>query len=162
MKPIDKRRILQELRAAVAREMDVIARAAHSARDAATHEENKPENDKDTRAVELAYLAGAQADRVRDLERVTNALEFMAVREFASGDPIALSALVEAELDGATLFYFLSPVAGGMKVNVDGIDVQVITPQSPFGQALVGKVQDDVVEFRAKQGLREYTIVAVH
>jgi len=34
----------------------------------ATHEENKPENDKDTRALEQSYLARGQAQRVVELQ----------------------------------------------------------------------------------------------
>ena len=88
---IDKRLLVQELRANLGREIDVLRAAARDAREAATHEEAKPENDKDTRAIEAAYLAGAQADRVRELERVVNALEFLALRDLREGDAIGLS-----------------------------------------------------------------------
>jgi transcription elongation GreA/GreB family factor len=155
---VDKRALIHELRAAIARESAVLAAAAKDARAAATHEEAKPENDKDTRAIEAAYLAGAQAERVRELERVANALEFLALRDFASDAPIALSAIVTLEHDGARSFYFIAPVGGGMRARVGDIDVQVITPQSPMGQALVGRAVGDVIDVRK----REYEITAVH
>ncbi len=161
MKPLDKRRLINELKDGLGREIDVLRAAAKDAREAATHEEAKPENDKDTRAIEAAYLAGAQADRVRELDRVVNALEFLALRELGDGDPIGLSALVELDLDGARSHYFLLPVGGGMRASAEGVEVQVVTPQSPMGQALIGKTTGDTVELRLKQARRVYEIVGV-
>ena len=154
---VDKRALISELRAAIAREIGVLAAAARDAREAATHEEAKPENDKDTRAIEAAYLAGAQADRARELERMANALEFLALRDHKADDAIGLSAIVELDHDGTRSVYFLAPVGGGMKARVSGTDVQVITPQAPMGQALLGRTVGDVIEVRK----REYEIVGV-
>ena len=163
----DKHALIRELRAAVAREASVLTLAARSAHEAATHEESRPENDKDTRGLEAAYLAGAQAERARELERVENALAFMVLRSFTDGAPIALSALVEVELDGAHAhanarqWYFIAPVGGGMKASIDGVEVVVVTPQSPVGGALIGRVVGDVVTLRVKLGTREYEICSV-
>src|SRR4051812_39561967 len=155
-----KRALIQQLQADLAEEIASHTRAANSAREAATHEENRPENDKDTRAVEAAYLAGAQADRVRDLERIANALEFLPLRGFGVDEPIASAALIELDLGGAAerrppndavknkLHCFMAPQGGGMKVELYGKEIQVITPQSPLGQALLGKSVGDVVEVR--------------
>ena len=60
------------------REVEVLTAAARSTHEAATHEENKAENDKDTRAIEAGYLAGAQADRVRELQGAITAFEKLA------------------------------------------------------------------------------------
>lgn len=154
---VDKRALIQELRATIAREAAVLAAAARDAREAATHEEAKPENDKDTRAIEAAYLAGAQADRARELERTANALEFLVLRDFKDDDVIGLAAIVELDHEGTRSVYFVAPAGGGMKGSSNGVDVQVITPQSPMGQALVGRAVGDVIEVRK----REYEIVDV-
>ena len=161
MEPIDKRAIVTALRAEVAREMGTLARAAKDAREAATHEESKPENDKDTRGLEAAYLAGAQATRVRELERVDNALEFLTLRAFDEGHAISQTALVEVELDGVRQRFFVAPVCGGTRVKIGEADIQVVTPPSPLGQALLGRTVGDVVELRTKQGLRAYEIIDV-
>jgi hypothetical protein len=158
---VDKGELVKRLQAELSREIAVIERAARDAREAATHEENRPENDKDTRAVEAAYLAGAQADRARDLSRVLNALGFLTLRAFREDEPIAASALVEVELSEKRFHYFLAPQGGGLRVELDGVVVQVITPPSPMGQALLGKMVGDVVEVRAEGRVREYEIVAV-
>src|SRR3954468_23477478 len=134
-------------------------RAAKDAREAATHEEAKPENDKDTRAIEASYLAGAQANRVRDLSGIVNALEFLPLRAFGPADPIAAAALVEIDVEGKRACYFLAPQGGGLRVTIDGVVVQVITPPSPVGRALLGRVAGEVVEVRTEGGLREYEII---
>jgi len=143
------------------REIAPVEKAARSAREAATHEESRPENDKDTRAIEASYLAGAQADRVRDVERMINALEFLPLRAFTPTDPIASAALVEVDVEGKRAHYFLAPQGGGLRAEIDGVAVQVITPPSPVGRALLGRVEGEVVEVRAEGGVREYEIIAV-
>ena len=158
---LDKQSLIRELRAAIVREIEVLMSAARSAHEAATHEESRPENDKDTRGLEAAYLAGAQAARARELEKVENALAFLVLRAFAPGDAVALSALVHVELDGEHPCYFIAPVGGGMKASVDGVEILVVTPQSPVGSALIGRLAGDVIELRVKQGLREYEIRAI-
>src|SRR5215470_16624733 len=112
---VDKRALILELRTSIAKECAVLTAAARDAREAATHEEAKPENDKDTRAIEAAYLAGAQADRVRELERTANALEFLVLRDFRDGEPIGLGAIVELDHEGTRSLCFVAPAGGGMK-----------------------------------------------
>jgi len=161
MSSAPKQAIVDELRAALTREIDVLKQAANTAREAATHEEAKPENDKDTRAIEAAYLAGAQATRVRDLERARNTLGFLDLRSFTDADPIGLGALVEAEVDGSRTILFIAPAGGGMRAHLEGKEVQVITPQSPLGQRVVGRSAGDVIELQLPGGKREYEILRV-
>ncbi|MFO0762573.1 MAG: GreA/GreB family elongation factor [Byssovorax sp.] len=156
-----KRALLQQLDAQLRREIDAAKRAALASHEAATHEEARPENDKDTRSIEAAYLAGAQAERARDLGRLLNAFAFLDLHDFAPGEPIAATALIEVEVDDKRASYFLAPQGGGLRAEVDGELIQVITPEAPLGRALLGKTEGDVVELRASGKLREYTIVAV-
>src|SRR5438105_1526107 len=99
--------------------------AQRDAQKAATHEEAKPENDKDTRALEQSYLARGQAERVLALERSDNALEFLGLR---ACERVALGAIVELDHDGARSVYFLAPVGGALRATIDGVTVQVVTP----------------------------------
>jgi len=158
---VNKGDLVKQLKAELEREIEVLERAARSAREAATHEESRPENDKDTRAVEAAYLAGAQADRARELGRALNAIEFLPLRGFREEDPIASAALIEVEVDGKRFHYFLAPQGGGLRAEMEGVTVQVITPQSPMGKALLGKSVGDVVEVRTEGRAREVEILAV-
>ncbi len=154
VKSIDKRALVRKLREELAREIAAMKDAQRLAREAATHEEAKPENDKDTRALEASYLARGQAERVRDMERADNALEFLVVR---ACEKVTLGAIVELDHEGARSVYFLAPVGGAIRAVVEGVTVQVVTPEAPMGRALVGKEAGDVVDVRGK----EYEIVLV-
>jgi transcription elongation GreA/GreB family factor len=158
-----KRELVAGLRAALEGELANMRRAAADARAAATHEEAKPENDKDTRALEASYLAGAQAARVRELEASLKALEQLVLLEL-EGKPIQATALVTLEdEDGARTTFWLAPLGGGTSVTTSAGPTQVLTPQSPLGKQLLGRTEGEVVEMRAKAGprVRELTIVSV-
>ena len=157
----DKHALVARLRLDLAREIAIMARAAQETRAAATHEEAKPENDKDTRAIEAGYLAGAQAERVRELERVATSLARLDLPSFAPGAPISSAAMVQLDQEGTAAHYLLAPHGGGLRATLDGVEVQVITPLSPLGQALLGKSEGDIVEIVARGKKREYEILKV-
>jgi len=120
------------------------ARAAHAAAiEGATHPEAKAENDKDTRGLEQSYIARGQAQRVAELEAAIGDLAALALRTFGEDAPIAMSALVVVDEDGDPHRYWIAPHGGG---NVLAGDVQVVTPSSPLGRALLGKQAGDEVE----------------
>ncbi len=159
-----KRALIEALLAKLDDELTNMRRAAKDARDAATHEEAKPENDKDTRALEASYLAGAQAARVREIEGAIKAINAMPLLDLSNGKTIQSSAVVTLEdEDGEQSTFFVAPFGGGITLTADELSAQVVTPQSPRGQALLGRTQGDVIEVRGtKPGPpRELTIVDV-
>jgi transcription elongation GreA/GreB family factor len=158
VKTLDKHVLVAKLREQIASEIAVAVRVAKDAAMAATHEDAKPENDKDMRSTEASYLARGQTERVRDLELTDNALQFLELPESRS---VVAGAIAELEADDGTHVYFMAPLGGGMKTTLDGVEVQVVTPKSPLGQALLGKRAGDSVELRIKGTKREYEIVEV-
>ena len=130
--------------------------AAHAdTREAATHAEAKPENDKDTRALEQSYLARGQAMRIEALKAGLSAVVTMGL---APGNVGRVSALIEAEEDDEVVRFFLAPEGGGTKL---AGGVQVVTPASPLGQALLGKREGDEVELKLGGKTRVLSITAV-
>jgi len=150
-----------ELKAALLRELEATlatARAAHaSAIEGSTHEEARAENDKDTRGLEQSYLARGQAQRVAELEAAVGDVTALALRTFTAQSPIAMSALVTVDEDGDAKQFFIAPAGGG--TIVDG--VQVVTPNSPLGRALLGKRVDDEVELQLPGAYRTFVITTV-
>ena len=53
------------------------------------------------------------------------------------------------------------PWFGGVTVALDGKKVQVVTPPSPLGAALLGKTVGDAIEVPSKGGKRALTITDV-
>ena len=78
---IDKHILIEELRSRLEDERSTLTRIAMEAAAAVTHEDNKPENDKDMRSTEASYIARGQAERAREvqkggaLDRLSDALE---------------------------------------------------------------------------------------
>jgi transcription elongation GreA/GreB family factor len=157
----DKRTIVATLRARIAEEIAETTRIARDAAAAASHEENKPENDKDMRSTEASYVAKGQADRVRALEHALAVIGSMTVKDFAEGEPIQTSAVVDIAVKGARTRYLILPTAGGMKIRVEDEDVHTLATTSPLGRALLGLAEGDEAEVETPQGVRTYVILAV-
>jgi transcription elongation GreA/GreB family factor len=154
----DKAALRTELVAAL-EEALAAARAAHAtAIEGATHPEAKAENDKDTRGLELSYLARGVAQRVADLEVAVADVTRLELRTFAAGAPIAMSALVTVDEDGEEQRFFVAPAGGGTMLSGN---VQVVTTSSPLGRVLLGKRVDDDVELDLGKKKRAFVISAI-
>ena len=158
---LDKQALLQELRARLGEEIATMARIASEAAAAASHEENKPENDKDMRSTEASYVARGQAERARDLERAHALLGSMAARDFEPDEAIAIGALVELRHRETVSVCLLVPAGGGTRARVEGVEVQAVTPTSPLGAALLGLSEGDEAEVRTPQGTKVYEVESV-
>lgn len=152
----NKKALLDELSRLVRADLESAEHAQRETMAAATHEEARPENDKDTRALEQSYLARGQAQRVEQLRTELAELSLLKVREFAEDAPAALGALVTVEEDGHERTLFLAPARGGTELSSS---VQVVTPTSPLGRALLGKTAGEVCEVRLPQKIREIAVV---
>jgi transcription elongation GreA/GreB family factor len=132
---------------------------AEDARVAATHEENKPENDKDMRSTESAYIARGQAERVAELERGIAKLAALELRVLTDDDAICVSALVHLSGGGGESTYFLVTEPGGVAVDVQNTRILTLATTSPLGRALLGQSVGDEVT-AGPRGVT-YEIVAV-
>ena len=159
---MDKQALLQKVIARLEQDREAMLSAARATYEAATHEESEAEDQYDTRGLEASYLAGAQAKRVADLDQLILQYRFLKLETFAAGDPIKPTALVEVEAeDGKSLFCFLLPKGGGLHVEHDGHNVQLITPQSPLGEALLGRSVGEIAVIEAGKASKEYEIISV-
>lgn len=139
----------------------LLIEAAKATHEAATHEESKPENEYDTRGLENSYLAGAQAKRAGEIEEVLSMYKYLVLRDFSEKDPIGPTALVETEFQNKKSLMFLAPLGGGTNVIFEGQPVQVITPASPLGGALLGLKVGDAAMIEAGGKTKEYEIFRV-
>ncbi len=155
--PIDKAALVAGLASQLAAALDAAQRAHAAAIEGSTHAEARAENSKDTRGLEQSYLARGQAVRVAELEAAVAELARFAPRTFAPTATIALGAVVTLDEDGARSRVFLAPHGGGVMVGA----VQVVTPGSPLGRALLGKHAGDDVEITLPGRTRSLTIDAV-
>lgn len=163
MTRIDKNALLNQLREELQDALEVMLHAARAARAAATHEEMKPENDKDTRGLEAGYLAAGQSARAAELQEALRGLQGLCARDFAGDEAISSLALVELQ-DLATdecSWVFLVPHGGGRRLRAGGREILVATALSPLGDALIGKRAGDVVEYTAAGKVRECEVLSL-
>jgi transcription elongation GreA/GreB family factor len=142
----------------LAADLAVRERAYEAAREGATHGEAKPENDKDTRALEQSYLARGEALRLEEQRAALAEVQAMSVQPFSEG-PVRLGALVETEEDGEGALFWILPHGGGTRL--DAGSVLVVTPKSPLGAALLGGRAGDEREVLLAGKLRVLRIVAI-
>lgn len=158
---MNKKKLISELIEIVKKNLQAAIAAAQNTYDDATNEESKAENKYDTRGLEASYLAGAQAERVADIKMTLASYESVVIRNFNADSKIALTALVEISNSEKSTWILLMPKGGGQILNFDGMQIQVITPESPLGKNLTGKEVGDIVQISAGDKSREYEVVRV-
>jgi len=150
-----KQQLVEELAGKLRGELETMERAQRTTIEGVTSEEAKPENDKDTRALEQSYLARGQARRVEDLRDGLARVSVMPVRAFAAGASIALGALVTIEEHDGDSTMFIAPHGGGLRLSTGE---QVVTPASPLGKSLIGKTAGDECELVLAGRTRAFSI----
>ena len=154
-----KAQLRDELLAVLEGQLAVAERAHQASLEGATHEEAKPENNKDTRALEQSYLARGQAQRLMELKAAIAAIQLIPTGAQNQGSPCALGSIVQVEDEGQTQSYWIASTGGGTRLAQGSI--QVLTPNSPLGRALVGCSLNDDCEVQVAGWTRTLTIVAI-
>lgn len=141
-----------------------MTRAALAAREAATHEESRAEDAHDTRGIEASYLAGAQAERAAQLQESLVFFEKLQIRDFSPEEPVQVGALVSWVNENAgkkKAWALLLPAGAGTSVRLGELTIQVVHPQSPLGQALLGLRTGDSFELETPRGEQECELCSV-
>lgn len=158
---MNKRRVIEKVIEQLESDVALYRRAARSAFEEATDEQNKAENKYDTRGLEASYLARGQARQVAETEDALAQFRSMDWPAFEAGMPISAGALVELERGREREWYLLAPWAGGKEIQHGKNEILVITPQSPLGRELVGKKQGDSLVLRLGGAAQKQRIVSV-
>lgn len=163
--PFDKASLLAALVTKVQTDLKALECRQRDTQEAATHEENRAEHAKDTRATEQSYLARGLADRVEDLGRNLEALKRLELGNLDTATSIAVGSLVELDVeveDGVNReVWFVVPGAGGTDLESNGQPIRTVTPISPFGRSLLGLEPGDEGVATTPRGCRAFEIVAV-
>ena len=164
----NKSQVIEQIESELRRELATLTQAARSAHEAATHAESRSEDQHDTRGLEASYLAGAQAARASEIERQLQIFQKIPRTPAHPNSPISSGALIELEEKAGKSqprsLCLLSPAGGGIVVRLGELKVQVITPQSPLGEALLGSRQGDDIEIETDSKLgttKSYKIISI-
>jgi hypothetical protein len=158
---MDKKTIVAAIITEIEKELAVAISAAKSAHEDATNEESKPENQYDTRALEASYVARGQAKRVAELREALFEYKGLIIREFSSKQAISSTALIEVESAGKRSILFYMSKGGGFSISVNGVKIQVVTPSTPLGEALLQMHEGDSILVELGSAEREYEILKV-
>ena len=158
---MDKKAVHAALHAALTEQLNHLKASAAAAREGATHEEAKPENEYDTRALEQSYLAGAQTARAENLAAGLASLENMEFVELNAEDRIVVGACIEVDDGERSRNYYLCVIGGGIKLEVDKEQWTVLTPNSPLGKRFLGRQVGDVIEHTVRGAVSELEILAI-
>jgi len=158
---LDKVKLIHEIRKSLEKDLEVLKEAERATREAATHEESKPENEYDTRGLEASYLAGAQSKRITETEELLVIFKHIELKYFNENDPISTTALIEIECNNKKGSYFFLPKGGGIYLTFEGKRIQIVTPSSPLGEALLGLRVGDVALVESRGQVLEYDILSV-
>lgn len=142
-----KQQLIKDILGILQKEMQGAISAAQQAHDGATHEQSKAETQYDTLGLEHAYLAQGQSRRINELVHAISLLENWKVESFAQDDEIYLGALVTLFNTHTNQFLhiFIAPSGGGVNIELDKVNYQVITAQTPLGQSLIGLTVGETV-----------------
>jgi len=143
-------------------DLDIAQRAAQTAYETATHEENIAENKYDTLGLEASYLAAGQARRVEEIRQALTLCQNMQLRAYDDQRGIEVGALLGlADENDRQQWLFLAPDGAGLKVDVVGQPVTVITPRSHLGKSLLGKFEGDEVEILVGGARQQFAVTEV-
>jgi transcription elongation GreA/GreB family factor len=143
-------------------DLDIAERAAQTAYETATHEENIAENKYDTLGLEASYLAAGQAKRVEEIRQSLTLCQNLILRPYDDQRGIEVGALLGLEDEkGREQWLFLVPDAAGLKVDLVGQLITVITPRSPLGKGLLGKFEGDEVEIVVAGTRQQFAVTEV-
>ena len=158
---MEKKRLIKQIIASLSESLVVLEKAARASHAEATHESSKAESKYDTRGLEAAYLAGGQARQAKEILDSIKLYETLMAKDFAADEPIDLTALVELEAGGNRSFYFIGPKNGGLELKHQRKEITVITPHSPLGQDLMGKIAGQRWTGKLGGAAAKYHIVSV-
>jgi transcription elongation GreA/GreB family factor len=172
---VNKKELLQQLLSHLQQEIDATLNAVNEAHALASHEQSKPENQYDTLALEAAYLAHGQSERIAELQRQFMLLDHFEFSDCNDNSRIALGALVRIEDAGCDdhklQWLWLLPVAGGVLLKFESknknkdnngdesIAIRTITPEAPLAKTLVGSYVGDEVVLNLGHKKKQFEII---
>ena len=159
---MNKKGLIEHIRVELEKDLAIMMESQKATVEGMTSEESKPENEYDTRGLEASYLARGQAKRINDIREVLLILKHIEVKNFGPDDAISATALVEVEWNGKTSLLLMMPQGGGVNVTFEGKKIQIVTPSSPLGEALVGQKEGGVAVVEQGPQVREYEILSVN
>lgn len=161
---MNKKDLIKEFIILIENDLQLAIESQKTTVDYVTHEDNKPENEYDTRGLEASYLARGQTERVADLKECLVVFKSAVIKDYDEKTPIGNTCLIEIENidnDKDCKQLLMMPKGGGLILKKSGTTIQVVTATSPLGKSLLGKMVGDEINYISGDKNREYEIKSV-
>ncbi|MCG3863489.1 MULTISPECIES: GreA/GreB family elongation factor [unclassified Photobacterium] len=160
---MNKQTLLDAIQVRLQQTLQAATEAALRAYNTATDDENVAENQYDTLALEASYLAHGQAQRVEECKADVTAYQILQANLPQSFETVLLGHIVTlADENDNMRFVFLGPSAGGLVLTVDNNTVTIVTPTSPFGDALIGREIGEEIDVHIGNKVIWYEVMAIN
>ena len=156
-----KKLIIDQIIEKLRKELDLLATVSRDLHADASNEQNKAEDKYDTRGLETAYLASAQARQATEIEQALNEYQGLELKEYSKDSPIGPTALVELQCLETRTLYFIGPKSGGLEIKSGDKEIVVITPESPLGSQMIGKKVGDLVSLQSRGPKQNFLVISV-
>ena len=159
---MDKKEIVKEMITQMESDLATLNASLLENVETETHEENIARSKYETLALEASYLVQGQSRRSEELEQAIEVLRNFELKSFDAMTKVDMSALVTLEFEeGVQRTVLLAPVGGAIKVEVEGREISLMTPQSPMGRAIMGHYLNDIVELTVAGKVKDYDLVGL-
>jgi len=148
---MEKSAVLTAILSRLEVELEALTQGARASYAAATDPDSKAENKYDTRTLEASYVARGQAQRVEELRQALHDFGQLKPQASLISETVRLGSWVTLKTGASQDEYFMGPAEGGLEVQMDGQEIMVITPASPLGARLMGKLTGDAIALPSGQ-----------
>jgi transcription elongation GreA/GreB family factor len=164
---VNKRVVLTHLIEQLQQQMDVAMSSAQAAYQGATDSESKSENKYDTRGLEASYLAHGQSKRVETLrdaiKKYQKLLETANQLSSSTGhEKINHHCLVTlTNQSSQSIYFYIGFFGGGIKLNLEGKEISVVTTEAPIAKQLFNKYLEDEITWSFGETTQLWTIDSI-
>ena len=163
---INKKHLIELIINSLQHDLAKATMAAKEAHAAATNDQSVAETQYDTLAIEAGYLAEGQSRRIIEIKSsikiFKNMLTTLTLSE--SNSMVAnIGCLIQLAGDEPLAhWFFLAPSAGGLRIPLEQQHITLITPQSPMGEALIGKEEGEDIDIGFSRKLAQDYIIHLY
>jgi transcription elongation GreA/GreB family factor len=146
---MDKASLIKHILNELEIKLEAALAEAQSSKEAATHEESKPENKYDTRGLEATYIAQAQAKRAGQIKEDIYNISQVDLEQ--KNEKVSAGSLIKIlyNKQNKEVFYFVLP-SGGITIEAQSQIVKSLSVSSPLGQCLLNREEGDEAVFRGE------------
>jgi hypothetical protein len=145
---IDKLELLNRLILLIKNDIEKQTASFEYARRASMDAPGRMQSRHDTTGVESAWVADGLAKTLNEKEQHITRLTDFHFSE--AGDNVHLGSIVSISTGDSSMLehYFILPIAGGYKLQIQDVTIVTLTTATPMGKALIGKQIGDVIEMK--------------